>query len=207
MNPPRLAAVVIGGDVQAWRSLGFAGDDRLRFRNGSVAVEPTGAVGIVGFTLHASANEAPRVVSVDGVRFEFADVPEPPFVEHSNGAFELDHVVVVTDSLDRTCAAVETELGLPLKRVREVGDVRQGFHRFADVPGARGCIIEVVESSRTAGARCASPWGLVVNVHDLDAAAEHPHVGEQRDAVQPGRRIATVSRAAGLGTAVALMTP
>jgi hypothetical protein len=32
-------------------------------------------------------------------------------------------------------------------------------------------------------------------------------VGEPRAAVQPGRRIATVSRVAGLSTALALMTP
>jgi hypothetical protein len=52
-------------------------------------------------------------------------------------------------------------------------------------------------------------WGLVVVVEDLDraVAAAGGAVGEPRDAVQPGRRIATVGRDAELGLAVALMTP
>ena len=52
-------------------------------------------------------------------------------------------------------------------------------------------------------------WGLVVTVADLDALAERlgPVLGSARPAVQPGRRIATARRAAGLGTRVAFMTP
>ena len=52
-------------------------------------------------------------------------------------------------------------------------------------------------------------WGLVVTVADLDAAAEQlgERLGAVKDAVQPGRRIATVRREAGLGLPVALMTP
>jgi hypothetical protein len=34
-----------------------------------------------------------------------------------------------------------------------------------------------------------------------------PHAGEARPAVQPGRRIATVRRSAGLAAPVALMSP
>jgi hypothetical protein len=52
-------------------------------------------------------------------------------------------------------------------------------------------------------------WGLVAVVDDLDATCarlgdlvEAPHA-----AIQPGRRIAAVRRAAGLGTALALMSP
>ena len=51
-------------------------------------------------------------------------------VEHPLGAIGLDHVVVTTDSLERTCAAIEAATGAPLKRVREVGEIRQGFHRL-----------------------------------------------------------------------------
>ena len=52
-------------------------------------------------------------------------------------------------------------------------------------------------------------WGLVINVDDLDAACDR--IGEGRisapkAAVQPGRRIATVSADVGLGLPVALMT-
>ena len=51
-------------------------------------------------------------------------------------------------------------------------------------------------------------WGLVFVVADLDAAGAvlGDRLGPARDAVQPGRRIATVRREAGLGLPVALIT-
>jgi hypothetical protein len=53
-------------------------------------------------------------------------------------------------------------------------------------------------------------WGLALVVDDLDAACARlgkELVGDLRDAVQPGRRIATLRPAAGIGIPVALMTP
>ena len=52
-------------------------------------------------------------------------------------------------------------------------------------------------------------WGLTVTVADLDGAVADlgPLCGSPRDAVQPGRRIATIKREAGLGLPVALITP
>jgi len=112
-------------------------------------------------------------------------------------------VVVSTDSLERTCGAIADVTGAPLKRVREVGAIRQGFHRLG------GLVVEVVErAGQPAGP--ASFWGLVLNVEDLDVAVDHlgpDLVGAPKDAVQPGRRIATVRSEAGLGLPVALMTP
>ncbi len=128
----------------------------------------------------------------------------PQLVDHPNGAIGLDHVVVTTDSLERTCAAIESATGAPLRRVREVGELRQGFHRVGG-----GLIVEVVER---AGLPVAPAWfwGLVLNVEDLDAAVERigtDTISEPRPAVQPGRSIATVRETAGLGLPVALMTP
>jgi hypothetical protein len=52
-------------------------------------------------------------------------------------------------------------------------------------------------------------WGISFLVPDLDAtaAALGDLLGTPRDAVQPGRRIATLRREANLGPAVAFMTP
>jgi hypothetical protein len=52
-------------------------------------------------------------------------------------------------------------------------------------------------------------WGISFLVEDLatPAAALGENLGEPRDAVQPGRRIATIASAAGLGPAIAFMTP
>ncbi|MEC7434746.1 MAG: hypothetical protein VX582_03890 [Actinomycetota bacterium] len=127
-------------------------------------------------------------------------IPIPDGLESSDSL--IDHVVLMTDNLDRTCEAVTEVTGCPLKRVREVGEIRQGFHRV----GENGVILEVVERadiSRT------SLWGLVIATPSFDhlvhAAGEL--VSEPKDAVQPGRRISTVKARAGLGIPVALMTP
>ena len=82
--------------------------------------------------------------------------------------------------------------------------MRQGFHRI----GPGGLIVELVERPEVEPGP-ASFWGVVVNVEDLDAVCERigPElIGRPKDAVQPGRRIATIRTDAGLGLPVALMT-
>jgi hypothetical protein len=69
-------------------------------------------------------------------------------------------------------------------------------------------ILEVVESERVTQER-SSFWGFVLIVDDLDAAVRRlgpERIGPARDAVQPGRRIASFRASAGLGVPVALMT-
>ena len=82
--------------------------------------------------------------------------------------------------------------------------MRQGFHRI----GRGGLIVELVERPDLP-AGPATFWGLVLIVDDLDAAHEllgADRISVPKDAVQPGRRIATVRSEVGLGLPVALMT-
>jgi hypothetical protein len=109
---------------------------------------------------------------------------------HPNGAFAVDHVVALTGSLARTVAALQAA-GLDLRR--SAGTM--AFLRLGPF------ILEVVER----GGDPPRLWGLVAVVPTLDGLG--PLAGEPRDAVQPGRRIATVPAEAGLGLALALMTP
>lgn len=200
MTAARLAGVVVGGSAERWTAAGFALDEggRIPFVNG--ALEFTGAgAGLAG--LSVAGVEAAGAVDIEGIPIHGGD--PVPAIDHPNGAYELDHVVVMTDSLERTSDAVTAALGLERRRIRETPEVRQAFHRFAD----RGCIIEIVERR---GHERVELWGLVVNVADLDAAAESlgPDViGLPKAAVQPGRFIATVRAGVGLGVAVALMSP
>jgi len=149
---------------------------------------------------------------LDGLPTELADGiserdPAPP---HANGVVGLDHVVAFSPDLERTVPALEA-VGLDLRRVREgptpAGAQRQAFFRLGEV------ILEVVEhpSGTAAAADRDAPcrfWGLAFGVEDLDAASAHmgTALGGPRPAVQPGRRIATVRREAGLGVPVALIT-
>ncbi len=52
-------------------------------------------------------------------------------------------------------------------------------------------------------------WGLAFGVDDLERTAQSlgDLLGAPRDAVQPGRRIATLRGEAGLGPAIAFMSP
>jgi hypothetical protein len=124
----------------------------------------------------------------------------------------IDHVVAISPSFERSVDAL-TAAGMDLRRVREeptpAGAPRQAFFRL----GAE--ILELVAEPDEVAARRGGPdrpvqfWGLALLAPDIDraAAAFAPHSGEVRPAVQPGRRIATVKRSAGLAVPLALMSP
>ena len=181
------ALIELGDAPEAWAALGFApgadgevvlGEARLRLTGRGGGILRVAAEGVAAAhpdALPLEPGEAARETSA---------------AEHPNGAFAVDHVVVLTGSLRRTVGALR-EAGLDLRReVHGMAFLRLGPY-----------ILEVVER----GGDPARLWGLVVVVPDVEALG--PLVGPAKDAVQPGRRIATVGRDAGLGTALALMTP
>jgi Glyoxalase/Bleomycin resistance protein/Dioxygenase superfamily len=143
-------------------------------------------------------------IDLDGV----AVTPGPPPAPgpgHPNTAVAVDHVVVTTPDLDRTVAALG-EVGVAIKRSRDVpgGERRQAFVRLGEA------VLELVGPVVPADdQRPAAVWGWVATVADADAASRAcgDLLGEWREAVQPGRRIATVSSAAHLAVPFAMMTP
>jgi hypothetical protein len=193
---PVLDALHIADAPESWRALGFSVDDVGRCSLGGVTIELTPAGpggGIVGWSLP----------EIDGLAHIDATPGQSTPAQHPNGALAVDHVVVVTPDFGRTAAALDAA-GLPLRRIREApGGFRQGFRR------AGPAILELVEAPQLPPGP-AWFWGLVPVVADLDALCERlgPELlSAPKPAVQPGRRIATVRRAARLTTAVAFMTP
>jgi hypothetical protein len=180
---PTARGLALPGPPEAWERLGFAAGapiGRLRATPGATALE--------------LAVADLKVEWPDGLRLSPAEPsPRTEPGRHPNGAVAVDHVVALTDDMDRTLAALR-DAGLELRRERRA-PARQSFFNL------RTLILEVVE----APGREPALWGLTVVVEDLDALG--PLVGEPRDAVQPGRRIATVRREAGLPTALAFITP
>jgi hypothetical protein len=208
---PPLTGLRIADDPHAWTSLGFAVSADGLLRLGATTIQLAGEDderGIVGWSVEGLEGTA-----IDGLP-AVAPAPEghPPG-SHPNGAVALDHVVVVTPSLDRTLGALQAA-GLDLRRVREARaepPLRQAFFKLGDV---------VLEITGPAGADPWLPpgedvsgparfWGLVAVVPDLDGlvASSGGSIGAPRDAVQPGRRIATVRGEAGLSAPLAFMTP
>jgi len=205
--------LTVADEPGTWAALGFVVEDD-RCQVGGVPIRLAGrdaGRGIVGWTLHGLASDA-----LDGLPTQRADeassTTEDASAPHPNGITALDHVVAITPALDRTVAALQAA-GLDLRRVREeptpAGAPRQAFFRLGAV------ILEVVQAPDDALERSGGPdgpaffWGLAFKVADLDATVSHigeDHCSPPRPAVQPGRRIATFRRSAGVAVPVALMT-
>jgi hypothetical protein len=214
-----IVELALSSEPDRWRRIGLDVTDNGS-QVGLVALRFTGgSSGITSWTLsgHGDSNDEAGhddaaahadASSIDGLPTRIVVPPDtvPPPPVHRLGASRIDHVVVTTSSLERTCGAIESATGEPLKRVRDAGPgVRQGFHRFGEV------IIEVVERGDLPPDAATSFWGLVLVVEgDLFEACARlgpDVVGLPRPAVQPGRLIATVRHELGLGLPVALMTP
>jgi hypothetical protein len=192
----------------AWAALGFTVDDDISVL-GDVRIRlagPGGGKGLAGWSLRGAGAE------LDGLPTSSSNRPPPGEAPaHANGITAIDHVVAFTPALDRTIAALEAA-GLELRRIREqptpAGAPRQAFFRLGST------ILEVVQQPAEAIAAGSEKgpaffWGLAFVAPDLDAtvAGLGDRVSEARDAVQPGRRIATLRRSAGLAAPVALMSP
>lgn len=204
----RLAALIVGGEISPWQSLGFD-TDHGSFRIADVSVRVTGGQqGLVGW--HFTSDRVGHV-DIDGIPTELVaalPVTEPTSRLGEASVVGLDHVVVNTDDAPRTCAVIEHELGLPVRRVRELGKgVTQTFHK------ADNTVIEVVSGPHIEH-RGARLWGMVASLDDLEGfvADSVARLGDElisppKPAVQPGRLISTVRSEAGLGVPFALMSP
>jgi hypothetical protein len=145
----------------------------------------------------------------DGLEPERSDAPErEPAPPHPNGVARVDHVVAFSPDLDRTVVALQSA-GLDLRRIREeptpAGAPRQAFFRLGEV------ILEVIQQPDSTDPDPAKParlWGLAFVVDGFESAAEimGDRLGEPRDAIQEGRRIATLKREAGSRIPIAFMT-
>lgn len=190
---PMLREIHLTDAAASWEALGFA----------AVA---DGAIAFDGVCLRLDADAAclaiegvPESPSLDGVPLVAPDPPRPPG-SHANGVVGIDHFVIVTPDFDRTAAALESA-AMPFRRVRDAGGFRQGFRRLGPA------ILEVVEAIEMP-AGPARFWGLTFVASDLDGLADRlgALLRPIKDAIQPGRRIATLDRSAGLRTHVAFMT-
>ena len=184
--------LVIGDEPAAWERLGFAPGAGGAFALGGLHVRLVAGAALelrVEGLLGERPDGLPVVAAGDGA-------PPLPAAAHPNGAMAIDHVVAFTDDRDRTADALASAGG----DVRRRGEPPElpapmAFVRFGEL------IVEVAQAGGPVRF-----WGVTIVVPDLDALAG-PLLGTARAAVQPGRRIATVSRAAGLSLALALITP
>ena len=209
MSGTSVGAIDVAVGAQAWSALGFAVDDGgVQIGATRLAISADGELGgLTGWELIAGDAAVAQSDDVDGIQTRWAPVAEAPGTPpaHPNSAVRLDHVVVQTPDIDRTFAALQ-QAGMTLRRERNAGStrqpLRQGFFRHGEA------IVEVVGPAEVAGDGPASLWGIVVVIKDMDTAVAEmgDALGSPRDAVQPGRRIATVRAEAVAGLPLAVMT-
>jgi hypothetical protein len=207
---PSIDEITIADEPSSWADLGFRvrgelcdiGSVRLR-----LAGRDAGA-GILKWSLRdLSATE------LDGLPTCASSAPERPAAPvHPNGIVEIDHVVAISPAFERSVAKIE-QAGLDLRRIREqptpAGAPRQAFFRLCHE------LLELVQEPAEVIERDGGPerpvrfWGLALLAEDLDRTVGQlaPHAPPARPAVQPGRRITTLKRSAGLAVPIALMSP
>lgn len=202
-----LTGLEISDSPERWAGAGFhlLQDGRVRVHSVTLTlgIAPPGH-GIVAWTLAGLE----RAGDIDGLLTRRdAARPGPDRRDSTAGNFvtHIDHLVVVSPRFDVLAEALDAR-GLGLRRVTEIRDRRMGFRRLG------GPILEIVESPEVAATAF---WGITFAVHGTPGGAEsldalcaaNPFLGEPHAAVQPGRRIATLTREAGLSTRVAFIDP
>ena len=191
-----LRGLLVSGEATAWEALGFdvVGE---RFAAGEVTVRLAGrdtGSGVLGWEL------APPVADMDGLA-GVAVGPAAP-ASHDNGVTGVDHVVVGTPDVERTTAALAA-IGLEPRRTIEGARGDTGtIYRFFLLGTALLELIGPAVPTDEGPARFAGVAFVAPTLDGLPAGFSAP-----RPAIQPGRRIATATREAGLGVPVAVMTP
>jgi len=201
----RLAALDVGDPPDVWASLGFTVDGTICDVDGVAHRLGGDGKGVISWALDG----APSDVAGLPAAAAFQPSPggttavDPPPCAHPNGVVELDHLVVSTPDLGRTIDELEAA-GIELRRTRDAGGkMVQAFFKLGRV------VLEVVGASGSKAAPGAPRfWGLAFTVADLDATAAFlgDRLRPAKDAVQPGRRIATLDREAGSSVPIAFMS-
>jgi hypothetical protein len=207
--PVTIDEILVGDPPDAWRSAGFTVDDDGTCRVGSLRLRLVGRDGgkrILGWSLRGAPEARLADGRLDGLPTTSSNNPPSTPADHPNGVLYVDHVVLLSPDLGRTEAALDA-IGLQPRGERRTdtygAPMRQVFFRMGEV------ILEVVGGEEP-GQGDPGFFGLAFTVADLDATAAFlgDHLGPAKDAVQPGRRIATLRhRDLGMSVATALMTP
>jgi len=197
-----LRELVVGDDPGMWKEIGFTVEgDRCRVGHVDIVFDPSVGKGIRRWTLVGDGEG-----DVDGVptTWSYEGVETAP--THPNGIFEIDHVVLTTPDVQRTTKTLES-FGIMAKRTRETGTygspMLQTFFRVGQP------ILELIGPKEPMGDQPARFFGLAFTSEDLALTAKvmgealHP----SKDAVQAGRRIATLDKSAGSTIGIAIMSP
>lgn len=198
-----LVSIAVGDPVEGWTRAGFTVVDGRCHVGGMAFDLGIGPGGVDHWTLDDT-----DITEFEGIPTRHAALPTASTPVHPNGTIAVDHVVLATPDHARTEAAFAA-IGLDCRRVRDVGSadrpMQQRFYRLGPT------IAEVVGPTTPSGDGPATIWGLAFVVDDIDATArwyDAGDLGRVKDAVQAGRRIATLRHTNfAMSLPIAFMTP
>lgn len=209
-----IAWLEIADPPELWRSLGFTVDDAGRCVIGSVehrlvgpapAGEGTSRGGILRWVV---TGVDPATVEIDGLPTAVITRHEPPPpMAHPNGVFRIDHLVIGTSSTPRTAGALAA-VGLARRGGRSTSSAGEQVDMTFFWAG--DTLLELSGPPRPAPDPGPARFrGIAYATADLDAAVTllAGRTTTPRPAVQPGRRIAALTGAAGSSLPIAFMTP
>jgi hypothetical protein len=187
---PELLRLTIADEPFSWSDAGFTVEGE-QAGIGGVTLAFTGDPdrrGIVAWGL--SGVEAGTIdgLLTDEIQTETATERT---MNHLNGVTMIDHVVAASPDLARTIQAFG-QSGVQPRRTRDTDQygspMRQVFFRLGRP------ILELIGPPEPSGDGPASFWGLALTVADLDATKDllGDRLSDPKDAVQPGRQIATI---------------
>lgn len=193
-----LGALAIGDDPKLWESLGFTVEGDTCHISGVGHVLGGSKKGLADWGLRGI-----EATDIDGLKLGMSPSPSEPTPEHANGVIGFDHLVMTSGNMTRTISEFEA-LGIECRRIRDAGrGIQQAFFRLGEV------ILELVGPAEGVGDGPPSLMGLAYTVSDLAATATY--LGDLlrpvKDAVQSGRRIATLDWSAGSSVPIAFMSP
>jgi len=199
----------IADPSDVWRELGFGVDEAGSCVVNGVEHRLVGSDGdrrgVLGWGVTGIDGS---VADIDGIPTTVVGDPRPEGpAEHPNGVFRIDHLVVRTSDTPRTMAALAS-LGLGARGGRTTNSAGTEVDmRFA---WAGDTLLEMAGPPTPATEpRPAKLTGIAYATNDLEATAAL--LGDRSttpiDAVQPGRRIAALTAAAGSSVPIAFMTP
>ncbi len=206
---PAIVGLDATGSPEAWRAAGFTvqagegGEQAVAIGSVRVRIGDESGTGITGWTL---AGIPEGMTALDGLPTHAGEAVGVPPVAHPNRATSIDHVVVWSVDDARTIDAL-VAAGFEVRRVREDARPVCGRPSSARVRSSSSWSRVPTASRRPT----LSPrfFGIACTVADLDgcAALLGDALGPITDAVQPGRRIATLrGKAIGLEVPIAFMS-
>lgn len=197
VDGPALVGLSVSGTLVSWSDAGFAvEDDHVTLGPVRIRTAVGAGTGILAWSLSGIDDGA-----IDGL-LTVAGEPANESARHPNRTVAVDHLVVTSPDLDRTTEALAA-IGVELRRRRDAGRMEQRFFRLGPV------ILELIGQPGEHGPGPAAFWGLALTVDDIDVttALLGDHLGPVTDAVQPGRRIATLRHeTVGIPVPIAFLT-